>query len=329
MGKRSGLGQQLAVVAIGSGPAYNVSGDIGSIDSADSMFALLDYTGIDKSAHERLPGLGDSKLQYTAYHNNASGGQHAVVSPLKGTPVRAFWLGSTTEGDGLAFVVNGILSDYAMARATGGGLTTKVTADGYNGDFGDWGTLGLIGTSASGTNNHTAMDMGFYGPSLTISANTLANPTVVQTSTAHGLTSGDSVNITGSNSTPSINGDWVATVVDGTHFTVPVNVTVAGTAGTVVKTSSRLGCVLVAGLYSIGSGTNYTIKAQHSADNGVVDAYADIAGVVTTSLTAAAAESRIRSSGTTLVKRYVRLVDQGAYSSANAIAVFRRIQGAE
>ena len=47
------------------------------------------------------------------------------------------------------------------------------------------------------------------------------------------MTSGATVQITGSNSTPSINGTWTVTVLSATTFSVPVNVTVAGTAGTV------------------------------------------------------------------------------------------------
>ena len=70
-----------------------------------------------------------------------------------------------------------------------------------------------------------------------ISANTLANPTVVTTTTAHGYVSGDTVVISGSNSTPTINGSRVVTVISPTTFSVPVNVTTAGTAGSVYNTS--------------------------------------------------------------------------------------------
>jgi hypothetical protein len=64
-----------------------------------------------------------------------------------------------------------------------------------------------------------------------ISTNTLANPTVVTTDAAHGLTTGDLVQIVGSNSTPAIDGTRTVTVTGATTFTVPVNVTGAGTAG--------------------------------------------------------------------------------------------------
>jgi hypothetical protein len=69
------------------------------------------------------------------------------------------------------------------------------------------------------------------GP-LTITGNTAANPSVVTTGT-HGLTSGQTVTITGSNSTPTLNGPRVVTVLSSTTFSVPVTVTVAGTAGSV------------------------------------------------------------------------------------------------
>lgn len=63
-----------------------------------------------------------------------------------------------------------------------------------------------------------------------ITANTVANPTVI-TSKNHGLTTGQTVTIYGSNSTPTIDGDRVVTVIDPDTFSVTVNVTVAGTEG--------------------------------------------------------------------------------------------------
>lgn len=77
-------------------------------------------------------------------------------------------------------------------------------------------------------------------PALTISGNTAANPTVVTTTSAHGLSSGQMVVISGSNSTPSLNGTQVVTVLSPTTFSVPVNVSVAGTAGSVLAGSFQL-----------------------------------------------------------------------------------------
>lgn len=64
-----------------------------------------------------------------------------------------------------------------------------------------------------------------------ITANSLANPTQITTATAHGISSGSVVQIFGSNSTPTIDGERTITVIGPSIFSVPVNVTVAGTAG--------------------------------------------------------------------------------------------------
>jgi len=67
-----------------------------------------------------------------------------------------------------------------------------------------------------------------------ISSCTVANPTVCLTSAAHNMTTGDLVLITASTVTTNpaggINGLWYITVTDTTHFSLPVNVTVTGTA---------------------------------------------------------------------------------------------------
>lgn len=63
-----------------------------------------------------------------------------------------------------------------------------------------------------------------------ISAASIANPTVV-TSASHGLVSNQTIYIQSSNSTPVIDGSRVVTVLTTNTFTVPVNVTVAGTFG--------------------------------------------------------------------------------------------------
>jgi len=76
--------------------------------------------------------------------------------------------------------------------------------------------------------------MGTLAPGglFTIVGNSLASPTVVTTLLPHGLASGDSVFFASTNSTPNIDGLRVATVISPTTFSVPVNVTTAGTAGT-------------------------------------------------------------------------------------------------
>jgi hypothetical protein len=73
-----------------------------------------------------------------------------------------------------------------------------------------------------------------FNPSLgtitAITAISLANPTHI-TCVGHGLSTNDVVVISGSNSTPTVDGPRTITKIDADHFTVPVNVTVAGNRG--------------------------------------------------------------------------------------------------
>lgn len=81
------------------------------------------------------------------------------------------------------------------------------------------------------------------GPSVTITSSSVASPSVITTA-ANTFVSGDTVTIAGhTGSTPAIDGDRVATVVNGTSFTIPINVTVGGTGGTARLSATSLGIV--------------------------------------------------------------------------------------
>ena len=60
----------------------------------------------------------------------------------------------------------------------------------------------------------------------------VANPTVITLDRAHGRSTGDEIFIYGSDSTPLVDGAYEVTVIDSTSFSILVNVTVGGTAGT-------------------------------------------------------------------------------------------------
>lgn len=72
---------------------------------------------------------------------------------------------------------------------------------------------------------------------LTSFTNSVANPTVITTSVPHGLVSGDEVLLTFSNSVPPASGIYTVTFLSTTTFSVPVNVTTAGTSGLFEKLS--------------------------------------------------------------------------------------------
>lgn len=86
---------------------------------------------------------------------------------------------------------------------------------------------------------------------VTIATSSVADPTVITTSGAHGLTTGDVVTIAGhSGSTPAINGRYIVTVLNSTTFTIPVAVTGGGTGGTVTKDSQQ-GLLTASPVYTI------------------------------------------------------------------------------
>jgi predicted CXXCH cytochrome family protein len=71
---------------------------------------------------------------------------------------------------------------------------------------------------------------------ISIATSSPGNPAVITTTAAHNFVTGDTVTISGhSGSTPDINGSRVVTVTSATTFTIPVDVTVGGTGGTVWK----------------------------------------------------------------------------------------------
>jgi hypothetical protein len=108
--------------------------------------------------------------------------------------------------------------------------------------------------------------------SVAITGISAASPTVVTTAAAHGFTSGQTVTIAGSNSTPSIDGSRVVTVIDSTHFSVAVNVTTAGNAGAVVGDSPRNteDCVNVLSADSNGNTITYHVTENNPLPPGFV-----------------------------------------------------------
>lgn len=78
-------------------------------------------------------------------------------------------------------------------------------------------------------NNYAALIASATG---SISSISTANPTVITTSAPHTLISGRSVVLTGTNSTPNLNNNWIVTVTGATTFTVNEEVFSSGSAGT-------------------------------------------------------------------------------------------------
>jgi hypothetical protein len=91
VGKQTGLGDNCYI------SGYNLSGDVGSLGRIGGGPALLDVTGIDKSAFERLGGLRDGGVDFSAFFNPAAGQAHPVLSALHPRESRGVDDGETNQ----------------------------------------------------------------------------------------------------------------------------------------------------------------------------------------------------------------------------------------
>jgi hypothetical protein len=124
--KKSGLGANFYV------DGYDLSGDINSLTTLETMLTTLDSTGIDKFAHERIPGLMDGSIEFTAYFNPASNRAHPVLKTMPTTDRIASYYDSTTLGGETANMVAKQVS-YAPTRGADASFLfkTKTTANAY------------------------------------------------------------------------------------------------------------------------------------------------------------------------------------------------------
>lgn len=107
---------------------YDVSGDIGSLSKISGSVALLDVTGINKLGFERIAGLRDGQITYSAFFNPTAGQEHTVLSALPTADQHTMYLHRSALGTPTACMVAKEI-DYAPTRATGGMLTFAITAD--------------------------------------------------------------------------------------------------------------------------------------------------------------------------------------------------------
>lgn len=157
MAKQSGLGDNFYV------GGYDLSGDTAALETISGGPSLIDVTGINKSAYERIGGIRDGKVEWTSYFNPDNVGvtftEHTVLAPLPTTDIQVMYFRGTALGSPVASMVAKQLN-YDWTRAADGKLTIKVNAE-ANGYGLEWG-VGLtagIRTDTAATNG-TGVDLG-------------------------------------------------------------------------------------------------------------------------------------------------------------------------
>jgi hypothetical protein len=154
MTKQSGLGDNLYV------DGFDVSGDIGSIQTIHGGPAALECTGIDKSGFERFGGQRDAAMEYSAWFNDAATppvGAHFVLSPLTTLDRVVTYCRGTVLGNPSACIV-AKQTNYDPTRAADGALTWAISKP-ANGFGLEWGRLLTAGKRTdSGAANGTGVD---------------------------------------------------------------------------------------------------------------------------------------------------------------------------
>lgn len=152
MSKQTGLGDALYIAG------YDLSGDIGSVTLGGGP-SLLEVTGIDKSAFERIGGVRDGRIDYTAFFNTAVGRAHARLSPLPTADLIISYFRGTALGGASANLVAKQLN-YDGTRADDGAFTFAGQNQG-NGYGLEWGTSLTAGKRTDTTaTNGTSVDFG-------------------------------------------------------------------------------------------------------------------------------------------------------------------------
>lgn len=132
MAKISGLGMSLTCEDSG-GVARDISEDVMTFTSNQSR-ALIDVTGLDKEAFERLGGLKDFEFQFSGSFDPGSNKSHDVFNDLDN--LREVVLEYPSAVATLTITV--ALESYNVSRGNDGALTWTVTARTADGTVGVW-----------------------------------------------------------------------------------------------------------------------------------------------------------------------------------------------
>lgn len=143
MSKSTGLGSRLFI------GGRDVSNDTSTV-AISSPCAVLEFTGIDKSAHERKTGLRDGNINVTSYFNPLNA--HLTYSALPTSDVQTAWGYGAAIGNPIACLVAKQLN-YDPTRGADGMLTAAVQtqANGFGLEWGNYLTAGLR-TDTAATN---------------------------------------------------------------------------------------------------------------------------------------------------------------------------------
>ena len=293
---------------------YDISGDAGSVSGITGGPSLLDVSNLELLAMRRIAGRFDASFGYNVYLNPL--GAHVLHAAYPTTAVPLMLATPGSAAGNIAFMMVGKQVAYNPAFGQDLAASFSVEAQASEGFPLEVGKLVTAGkrTDTGATASGTGIDLGVPAgvDAVTITSSSVANPTVITAAAVHGLQTGDSILIAGhSGSTPSINGGHTVTVINTTTFTIPVDVSVGGTGGTLQRTSRR-GWAAQLQVFSI-TGTSVTVRLQ-DAPNNTAGQFVDLSSGAFAAKAALGAERIASAAG--IVQRYVRFASAGTFNPA-------------
>ena len=151
MAKISGLAQR------GFVGGYDLSGDIATITRCASPRPTFEVPGINRSAQERLLGLGDGEISFTTWFNDAALQEHVALKGLPTADVQVIWaMGATIGASAAGLIAKQI--NYDPTREANGALSIAVQCL-ANAQPLEWGVLLTAGKRAdTAATNGTSLD---------------------------------------------------------------------------------------------------------------------------------------------------------------------------
>ena len=137
MAKQTGLGDYLAVDDSG-GSARDISNDIGDYGINISQ-ELIETTGLDKSARERITGMSDGDVTLNGFFNAASNKSHDVFKTRTGTRTFDLRIGGNTSSNP-KLTMEMLVANYNITRGSGGELNWTATLNLQSGTGPAWST---------------------------------------------------------------------------------------------------------------------------------------------------------------------------------------------
>jgi hypothetical protein len=137
---------------------YDLSGDVGSVGRIAGGPSALEVTGIDKSGYERLGGLRDGGIDFTAFFNPAAGAAHPRLAGLPRTDVLVTYAKGYALGSAAASCIAKQIG-YDGTRGNDGSFTMNVAtqSNGYGLEWGQQISAGLR-TDTTATSPATGLD---------------------------------------------------------------------------------------------------------------------------------------------------------------------------